>query len=93
MPLDQEPQQDFCIALRLEHRPISRQLLAEALVVVDFAVVGERMGLPAEFERHRLMSAFEVNDGQTAMAQQDATPTPESGTVWPTMRHGRCHIL
>src|SRR5207302_3299551 len=84
-------QNHFRVRLGAEVIPAADEFLFQFDIVVDLAVVGDRV---APQVMHRLgRRVAEVDDGEPTMSKANASAWihPMSGPVWPTMNQLVCH--
>src|SRR5438552_3133911 len=80
----------FSIRMCPEPVPRTHQLAAQFLVVVNLAV--EYNVIAPISRRHRLRSADEIDDGQSAMAEAHTGSHPDAFSVRPSVAQGCIHV-
>ncbi|GAA3070537.1 hypothetical protein GCM10020000_63820 [Streptomyces olivoverticillatus] len=91
-PFEVGVEHDLGVAAGAEGVAAGEQFAAQFAVVVDLAAVGDgEQGAPVAFDEHGLCAAFEVDDGEAAVAQGCVGVQPYAGCVRPAAGHGRGH--
>src|SRR5204863_4107729 len=83
-------QEHFAVGMvGLKKMAASLEFRAELGVVVDLAVKNkDEIAIGGS---HRLMAAFQIDDGKAAMAEEDGAVVPESAIVRPAMSEAGGH--